>query len=187
MKNIIKTMLLSILILTTVSTNAQNLVLIKKDKFTSCEEMVYSGDYKGTGDYTLYDENENPYVTHCEIEILGFKQTNFSYLPSSTAAEMASTPHVKFKIYHSDDLYFIYEGKVTSDRQILLAEDAIETVNTNNVEIGTYVIIMPHAQTSGIITSNSSSGWCSPINGRYNGTCFNGSRGIGDWEIILIY
>ncbi len=46
-------------------------------------------------------------------------------------------------------------------------------------------MIISHPRTSGIITSNSYVGECSPINGRYNGGCFNGYKGIGDWEIRL--
>lgn len=63
--------------------------------------------------------------------------------------------------------------------------DAIETVNTNSIEIGDYILISVHSFMSGVLTSNSTKGWCSPINGRYNGGCFNGSKGVGDWEIIL--
>lgn len=192
MKNIIKTMLLliSILILTTVNTNAQNLVLIKKDKFTTCEDIFYHGNYKGNGEYTIYDENKNPYITYCNMEITMFKQKDFSGLLIEEINNIMESNLDKIKIYHSEDLYFVFnkedrEDIVDRKRFILRVSDAIKNVNKNNVIIGDYIIVSVHDRMSGVLTSNSLSGWCSPINGRYNGGCFNGSTGIGDWEIKL--
>ncbi len=83
-------------------------------------------------------------------------------------------------------MYFVFNKKeIGEDRLIFNVSEAIESVNKNNVEIGNYIMIISHPRTSGIITSNSYVGECSPINGRYNGGCFNGYKGIGDWEIRL--
>ena len=185
-KDLNKSILLLILILTK-SIYAQNLTLIKKNKFTNCEEIEFHGNYKGKGEYTLYDENQNPYKKYCEIEKLAFKQENFGSLSASALKDMSETPHDKIKIYHSDNLYYVFDQKVINNRNFLDTLEAIEVVNTNNVAIGRYIIIISSGQTSGIITSDSLSGWCSPTNGRYNGSCYNGSRGIGEWEIILSY
>jgi hypothetical protein len=183
----IKSILFLLILILTKNIYAQNLTLIKKNKFTSCEEIKYYGSYKGRGEYTLYEENQNPYKKYCEIEKLAFKQENFGSLAASDLKEMSETNHDKIKIYHSEDLYYVFEQKVINDRNLLDTLEAKEIVNKNNVYVGRYILIVSSSKTSGIVTSDIKSGWCSPINGRYNGSCFNNSKGIGDWEIILSY
>lgn len=153
--------------------------------------FFYHGSYKGSGEYTIYDENKDAYTVKCDLKEIVFKQENFSSISEEEMNRISLNPFDKIKIYHSEDLYFVFNKKdiidiIEENRFMFNAVDAIETVNTNSVKIGDYIIIYEHNSLSGVITSNSLTGWCSPINGRYNGSCFNGSKGIGDWEIILL-
>ncbi len=187
MKNIIKIISASLLILTTLNGNAGNLLAIKKHKFTSCEDIFYHGSYKGSGEYTIYDENKDAYTVKCDLKEIVFKQENFSSISDEALDRISLTPFDKIKIYHSEDLYFIFNKPERDDKGFLLnTSEAIESVNTNNVKVGDYIVIRSDNRISGVITSNSLTAWCSPINGRYNGSCFNSSKGIGDWEIILL-
>ena len=185
MKNIIKPILLSMLMLTT-SISAQNLTLIKKDKFTTCKQIEDYGNYRGKGDYILYNEEQNSYTKYCELEKVVFKQENFSGLSAGLLSEISKTEHHKVKIYHSEDLYYVFEQKVINDRNFLETKNAIEVVNTNNVSVGDYIVIISNPYTSGIITSDSGAAWCYPINGKYSIGC-GSTKGLGNWEIIIIY
>ena len=185
-KNIIKSILLSMLILTT-NSYAQNLTLIKKNKFTTCEEILEHGAYKGLGNYTLYNENKEPYNKYCEVEVFRFKQENFSSLPSDIYEEMLKTKHNKIKIYHSDDLYYVFEEKLERDSYPIFTKEAIEVVNANNLKIGGRITISSDNLISSVVTSDYRSVACNLINGRYKNPYINCQKGIGDWEIILIY
>ncbi len=186
MKNIVEKIIILLFILVTFNNNAEGLLVIKKSKFTNCNDILYHGDYKGNGEYILYDENQEPYTINCEVEQKIFEQKNYLGLSIEELNKIPEMNLEKIKIYHSEDLYFVFNKKeIGNNRIVFHISEAIESVNTNDVEIGDYIIIMSHPRTSGIITSNSSVAWCSPINGRYNGGCFNGSKGIGDWEIRL--
>tara|TARA_B100000073_G_scaffold326463_1_gene311184 strand:+ start:1701 stop:1937 length:237 start_codon:yes stop_codon:yes gene_type:complete len=68
LKNIVEKIIILLFILITFNNNAEGLLVIKKNKFTSCSDIFYHGNYKGNGEYIVYDENQEPYTINCEIE-----------------------------------------------------------------------------------------------------------------------
>ena len=106
---------------------------------------------------------------------------------------VVNSDHTSFALYNSDDLYLIFDRKLTTrdgsnahGRQYWNVSSASIINNPNNVNLGTYVHTVIHSSASAIIFSNiTSAPWCSPIHGRYNGGCGNGNYGIGAWSVYV--
>ena len=60
-----KYLTLLLLLIFSNSINAE-LFVKKKVKFSSCEQLIQTGNYKGEKNYTLYNENNDPYEEYCE-------------------------------------------------------------------------------------------------------------------------
>tara|TARA_B100000700_G_scaffold331722_1_gene467566 strand:- start:42362 stop:42961 length:600 start_codon:yes stop_codon:yes gene_type:complete len=134
----------------------------------------------GSG-YQLYDQ---------------FIQENFSGFSQNYVDELIYSEHTSFVVYHSDDLYIkfnknLWNGKDETDytgtRPAHLVSSASFVKNTNNINLGDYFIIRGGGSLSGVFFSNSHrEPWCFPIHGRYSGgSCFSGSRGLGDWKVYI--
>lgn len=84
MKKILLTAFLSLIINPLFQLNADNLIVKTKVKFSSCQELKDWGKYRGEGNYTLHDEQGEPYQTVCENlftsckDILDYKVSNGS-------------------------------------------------------------------------------------------------------------
>ena len=59
-------LLLSIIFLFTITTLQADLIVKKKVKFNSCEQVIQTGNYEGKKNYTLYNENNEPFEEYCE-------------------------------------------------------------------------------------------------------------------------
>ena len=111
MKNIVEKIIILLFILVTFNNNAEGLLVIKKSKFTNCNDILYHGDYKGNGEYILYDENQEPYTINCEVEQKIFEQKNYLGLSIEELNKIPEMNLEKIKIYHSEDLYFVFNKK----------------------------------------------------------------------------
>jgi hypothetical protein len=117
-------------------------------------------------------------------------QNNFSQIPNFVA--LKNSNHTKFTLYNSDQLYLTFNRDLnTRDGSNIVGDpfwniSTATVTNINNVVLGTMVHYRNYSTISGLIFSNASAEpWCAPIHGRYNGTCFNGSNGFGDWKIYM--
>lgn len=112
---------------------------------------------------------------------------------SSSIYTVINSNHSKFAIYHSEDLYLIFERPLSSNdglnshsRPYWNVNNSNVFVNNNNVNLSTYVHIITHSSISGLIFSDVSfNPWCSIVIGYYGGTCYNGKAGAGDWTIFV--
>jgi hypothetical protein len=106
--------------------------------------------------------------------------------------DVINSNHIEFTIYNSDNLYLTFNRSLTTrdgsnahGKPYWLTSTAT-IINTSNKTIGNTVHYVNYPTVSGLVFSNvTSAPWCSPINGRYNGGCANGSVGVGDWKIFV--
>ena len=117
-------------------------------------------------------------------------QTNFSLL--SNFESLKNSNHSQFTLYHSDSFYLTFNRSLltrdgsNAQGQPYWNTSTANIINTGFYNVGSSVHYVNDPTISGIIFSNfTNTPWCSPINGRYNGSCANGSYGIGDWKIYI--
>jgi hypothetical protein len=117
-------------------------------------------------------------------------QSNFSKLPNFEL--LRDSNHTQFTIYHNEDLYLTFNRSLTTRDGSNISgkpywNTSTATVkNKNSVVIGDTVHYRNNDSISGLTFSNDiDEAWCFPIHGKYIGTCFNGTAGIGDWKIYI--
>lgn len=118
-------------------------------------------------------------------------QTGYEDYENSEYADVVGSTGTSFMIYHSDDLYFIYNKGISnfdysnSSNKIHYLSNASVVVNNNGVNISEYFEFRQSPSMSVMINSPSlSTAWCSITHGRYNGSCQNGNYGLGGWKIF---
>ncbi|MNR27458.1 hypothetical protein D3C85_1447330 [compost metagenome] len=107
-------------------------------------------------------------------------------------------PNTESMIYSNESNYFVLRAgfdnlkargcdgnaghKCLTVGSLLKSKTGLPTVGANSTVTLTYA----HNAISGFMIGNSpSTPWCSLTHGRYNGTCMDGSYGLGNWAIFV--
>jgi hypothetical protein len=117
-------------------------------------------------------------------------QVGFTTLPQFEL--LKNSNHTQFTLYNDDNFYLTFNRSLltrdgsNAHNQPYWNTSTASIINTNNLNVGNNVHYVNHPAASGLVFSNATSEpWCSPINGRFNGSCVNASLGKGDWKIYI--
>lgn len=140
--------------------------------------LTYKQSGFGSGDPTVAGNASNLLKT---ASYDGTTSGNFAYKMNYT----------EFMAYSSSSLHMVFPTKFSSitalcygSRKCIQTSKASEAVGVaKSGDI--YLNLAYNAAFSGIIVGTSDQPWCGILHGRYNGSCINGSRGSGNWLLMV--